>query len=347
VNGLIANTVNSIVETPDGVMWFATPGGLSALSQGRWQSFTSADGLPSDDANCLVADSTGTLWAGTASGLAFRASPGFHVPAGAPAALRDPIFGIAEDRSGWLWVATATRVLRVNRTKLQQGALSEGDLREYGVADGLRGVEGVKRDRSVVRDSSGRIWFSLSRAITVVDPARLRNSAALPIPNIQAVWVDGKAVPVHDGAHCSGGAQRITFDYAGLGLSVPERTRYRCILEGFDRGWGAPVATSQATYTNLPPGPYRFRVAAANSDGVWSASDASFAFEVDPLFWQTWWFRLSLLAGCLMAGMAVHHVRVRRVAHQLNVRFEERVEERTRIARELHDTLLQSFQGYS
>ena len=344
-DGLISNTVNSMIEGPDGAMWFATPAGLSVLSQGRWQSFTTSEGLPSGEANCLLFDSGGVLWAGTAAGLAFRASSGFKAPGGELGSLLEPILGMAEDRFGWLWVATTNHVLRVNRARLQQGALAEGDVREYGLADGLRGVEGVKRDRSVVEDSSGRIWFSVNHAIAVVDPARLGNNAAPAIANIQAVWVDGKAVSMHDGAHVSGRAQRITFDYVGLGLSTPERVRFRYMLEGFDHNWGEHVGTRQATYTNLPPAWYRFRVAAANPDGVWSVHDATFAFQVDPLFWQTWWFRLSMLAGCIIIVLALHHFRVTRVAWQLNVRFEERVSERTRLARDLHDTLLQSFQA--
>jgi len=344
-NGLVSNTINSIMEGPDGAMWFATPAGLSVLSDSRWQSFTTSEGLPSSEVNCLLLDSGGVLWVGTAAGFAFRAASGFKAPSSAPRSLQAPILGMAEDRLGQLWVATATSVLRVNRAKLEQGALGEGDVREYGLADGLRGVEGVKRDRSVVEDASGRIWFSVNRGIAVVDPARLRDNVAPAIANIQAVWVDGRAVNMQDGAHFSGGVQRIIFDYVGLGLSTPERVRFRYMLEGFDHDWSGRVGTRQATYTNLPPTSYRFRVAAANPDGVWSAQDATFAFNVDPMFWQTWWFRLGLVAGCIVAVLALHHLRVTLVARQLNVRFEERVRERTRIARDLHDTLLQSFHG--
>jgi signal transduction histidine kinase len=137
----------------------------------------------------------------------------------------------------------------------------------------------------------------------------------------------------------------LLFDYVGLGLSTPERVRFRYMLEGFDHNWGESVGTRQASYTNLPPASYRFRVAAANPDGVWSVRDATFAFRVDPLFWQTWWFQSSLLAGSILIVLALHHLRVTRVAQQLKVRFEDRVSERTRIARDLHDTLLQSFHG--
>src|SRR5262249_17854554 len=158
---------------------------------------------------------------------AFRTPSGFQASRGGPAALLEPILGMAEDRFGWLWIASASHVLRVNRTKLQQSSLAEGDVREYGIADGLRSMEGVKRDRSVVLDSSGRIWFSLNLGIAAADPARLGNEAVPAIPTIQAAWVDGKPLSMTGGGHIPGGAQRITFEYVGLGLSAPQRVRYR------------------------------------------------------------------------------------------------------------------------
>jgi ligand-binding sensor domain-containing protein/two-component sensor histidine kinase len=340
-DGLISNTVNSIIEAPDGAMWFATPAGLSVFSRGHWQSFTKSEGLPSDEVNCMLLDSNGVLWVGTAAGLAFRTASGFQAPGGVPGSLLEPILGMAEDRSGSLWLATTNHVLSVNGSKLQQSALAEGDLREYGLADGLRGVGGVKRDHSVIEDSSGRIWLSLNRAIAVVDPARLRSNAAPAIANIQGVLVDGEAINMHDGTHVSGRAQRIAFDYVGLGLSTPERVRFRYMLVGYDHNWSERAGTRQATYTNLPPARYRFQVAAANPDGVWSVRNATFTFEVDPLFWQTWWFRVSLVTGCIIIVASLHHFRVTRVS----ARFEERMNERARIARELHDTLLQNFHG--
>ena len=344
-NGLISNTINSIAEGHDGTMWFATPEGLSMLSQNRWQSFTTSEGLPSDETNCLLVDAHGVLWVGTAAGVAFHGPSGFKAPVNAPQSLKQPILGVAEDRFGMLWVASADSVLRVNLAGLEQGTLGEADVREYGLADGLRAGDGVKRDRSVVTDTSGRIWFSLNHGIVVVDPARLQDNGVPAIANIQSVSVDGKALNLQDGVHFSGSVQRIAFDYVGLSLAAPERVLYRYRLEGFENEWTARAPTRQANYTNLRHGSYLFRVEAANADGVWSARDATFAFQVDPMFWQTWWFQLSLAAGGIITLTALHRLRITLVAQQLNVRFEERINERTRIARNLHDTLLQSFHG--
>jgi signal transduction histidine kinase/ligand-binding sensor domain-containing protein len=341
--GLASNTVASILEGSDGTMWFATPSGLSAYSGGRWQSYSTNDGLPSENINCLLEDSSGTLWVGTASGIAFRSAGTFQVPRGVPDFLRAQILGIAEDRSGSLWMSTSNHVLRVSRPKLLRGELAEGDVREYGLADGLRGVEGVKRHRSVVTDQAGRIWFSLNRGISVADPERLTRNSAPAIVHIETVSADGSSIPTAGPVRVPGGRRRITFSYVGLSLSVPDRARYRYLLEGFDRSWSEPVASREAVYTNLPPGSYRFRLIASNPDGAWSSDEAAIAVEVEPLFWQAWWFRLSVVTICMAGILALYRFRLRQATRQIDLRFQERLAERTRIAQELHDTLLQGF----
>ncbi len=342
-NGLASNTVASMLEASDGSMWFATPNGLSALSKGQWQTYLAKDGLPSVNVNCLLEDSAGLLWAGTSAGLAFRGPKGFLSPAGVPEALREQILGIAEDRHGALWLATSNHVLRVRRDKLLQGALVDGDVREYGLADGLRGLVGVKRHRSVVTDTLGRIWFSMNRGISVVDPARLMVGSAPAIAHVQAISADGETIALGDPVRIPAGRQRITFSFTGLSLSVPERVRFRYWLEGFDKGWSAPVSEREAVYTNLSPDSYRFRVIASNTDGAWNSSEAGIGFEVEAEFWQSWWFRLCSLLALALVIAGVYRFRLHQMKQQLSVRFEERLSERTRIAQDLHDTLLQGF----
>jgi len=155
--------------------------------------YSTRDGLPSEDVSCLLQDSAGVLWIGTAKGLAFLSSGHVQLsPEAAP--LREQILGLAEDRNGSIWIATSNHVLRVSRDKLLNRALGEGDIREFGIADGLHGVEGVKRSRSVVADPLGRIWFSLNRGLSVVDPTRLAVSSAPAIVHLQTISADGRAV---------------------------------------------------------------------------------------------------------------------------------------------------------
>jgi signal transduction histidine kinase/ligand-binding sensor domain-containing protein len=344
-NGLASNTIFAILESQNGTTWFGTPSGLNSLSNGHWETYTTKDGLPSTNVSCLLEDSNSILWIGTAAGLAFRDSSGFHRLAAAPASLQESIFGLAEDKFGWLWISTSGHVLRVKRDALLRGTLTDGDLREFGVTDGLRGVEGVNRNRSVVTDPLGRIWFSLNRGISSVDPARLAQNSVPAITHLMAVTADDRAIAPGASVRIPGGSKRVTFSFIGLSLSSPDRVRFRYQLEGYEYGWSQPSAAREAGYTNLPPGSYRFRVMASNPDGVWSSTEAAIQFRVDPLYWQTPWFRLIVVLMCVLAIAALYRMRLHQLNRQLNVRFEERLAERTRIARDLHDTLLQSFQG--
>jgi ligand-binding sensor domain-containing protein/signal transduction histidine kinase len=344
-DGLSSNMITSITESLDGTIWVATSNGLNALSNGRWRVFTIKDGLPSMDLVCVFADSSGVLWIGSTAGIAYLSSDHVQVPVKAPEAVRDPVFGIAEDRRGWLWLATSHHLLRVQRSGLLGTGVTGTDMREYGEVDGVVGLEGVKRHRSVVADSAGRIWFSTNRGLSVVDPARAAASSPPALVHIEGIAGDGTALDLGNPIHFPAGTRRATFRYVGLSLSNSERVRYRYRLDGVDRGWSEGGADREATYNNLAAGTYRFRVMASNSDGMWNNTDASIVFSVLPEFYQTYWFRISCAAVFFAFLWAIYQLRVQQLQHQFNVALDARVNERTRIARELHDTLLQTLHG--
>jgi signal transduction histidine kinase/ligand-binding sensor domain-containing protein len=342
-DGLASNTVSSILEGSDGTMWFATPNGLRALSNGRWRGYTVSEGLPSDDVYCLTEDSKGILWIGTAAGVAFFAANHVAAPKTTLELLHDPVFGLAEDKTGWLWVATANHMLRVHRDKLLRGVVADGDLRVYTLDDGLRSVEGVRRDRSVVADPLGRIWFSVNNGLAMVNPAELADNPAPAIVSVQSISADNKIIDLRDPVRIPARPLRVTVDYSGVLLRDPDRVRFRYKLEGYDPAWSEPTPQREVAYTNLSPRKYRFRLIASNSDGVWNSTEAALGFEVSPLFWQTWWFRLVALLTIAFIALGLYRLRIHQLTTQLNVRFDERLAERTRIAEELHDTLLQGF----
>jgi signal transduction histidine kinase len=344
-NGLASNTVSSILETHDGAMWFATPSGLSSLSNGRWRTYTTAEGLPSLEVNCLFEDSSGTLWSGTSAGLAFFSSNRFQAPYESSDVLREQIVGMAEDKSGKFWIATSNHVLRVPRDKLVSGAMKAVDAREYDQDDGLESTEGVKRSQSVVSDSAGRIWFSLRSGLSVVNPAQIADYSLPALPHIEAITADNNTADLAVSVRIAPSPRRITFEYTGLSLAVPGRIQFRYFLEGFDSSWSQPVAAREAVYTNLGPGSYRFRLVASNSEGLWNGPETAIALNVAPGYYQTYWFRLSCVAAFLGMLAAAYQLRLRQLTREYNAGLEERVNERTRIARDLHDTLLQSFHG--
>ncbi len=281
-NGLASNTVSSILETRDGAMWFATPTGLSSFSNGQWRTYTTVEGLPSPEVNCLFEDSSGTLWSGTSAGLASFGSGHFQVPNESPDVLREQILGMADDKSGRFWIATSHHVLRVPRDKLLSGVVKAVDVREYDQADGLESTEGVKRSRSVVSDSAGRIWFSLSSGLSVVNPSQINDNSVPALPHIEAITADNNTANLAAFVQIPPSPRRITFEYTGLSLAVPGRIRFRYFLEGFDSSWSQPVAAREAVYTNLGPGPYRFRLVASNSEGLWNGPETAIAFERRP-----------------------------------------------------------------
>src|SRR5262249_11322552 len=148
-DGMASNTVFSMAEGTDGTMWFATPSGLSALSNGQWHTYTTGQGLPSNNVNCVLSSPVGIVWVGTASGLGWIQDGRILTSARDNPVLQEQIFGMAEDKQRQLWIATSNHVLSLKPDDLLRGTFRPEDLREYGLEDGLVGSEGVKRHPSV------------------------------------------------------------------------------------------------------------------------------------------------------------------------------------------------------
>src|SRR5262249_7804050 len=136
-----------------------------------------------------------------------------------------------------------------------------------------------------------------------------------------------------------------SIEFAALDYTFPRHNRYAYRLEGFSNQWIALDTKREVTFTNLDPGKYQFRVKTCNNDGVWNQEAAGLHIDIAPSWYQTIWFRSACAAAFALFLWVLYQVRLRQVSRQFNIRLEARVSERTRIARELHDTLLQSFQG--
>ena len=324
-DGLASNTVSSILETRDGAMWFATPAGLSTFSNGQWRTYRTLEGLPSPEVNCLFEDSSGTLWSGTSAGLASFASSHFQVPSESPDVLSEQILGMADDKIGRFWIATSHHVLRVPRDKLVSGIVKAVDIHEYDQADGLESTDGVKRSRSVVSDSEGRIWFSLSRGLSAVNPSQINDDSVPALPHIEAITADNTTANLAAFVQIPASPRRITFEYTGLSLVAPERIRFRYALENFDSSWSQPVAAREAVYTNLGPGSYRFLLVASNSEGLWNGPETAITLIVAPAYYQTYWFRLSCIAAFIALLWAWYQTRVHQLQAQ-ETKFRDAVE---------------------
>jgi signal transduction histidine kinase len=291
--------------------------------------------------NSLFEDSSGALWIGTENGLALLRSGTVQTLGNLPNSLTEEVFGITEDNAGALWVATARHIVRVERDKLNRGATRMAGVIEYGPGDGLLTPVATGARESMLRDSAGRIWFSTAGGLSYVNPKSLEFSSAPALVQVNGISADGRSINLGQAIRVSAPHQRVTLSYTGLSLSVPARVRFMYRLDGFDQAWSDPTSAREAVYTNLEPGTYRFRVIASNSDGEWNSSEAELRFQIEPTLWQTGWFRLCLTVAVIFAVLAFFQLRMLALARRMRLRFEERLAERTRIAQDLHDNLLQ------
>src|SRR5204862_4391990 len=183
--------------------------------------------------------------------------------------------------------------------------------------------------------------------VAVVDPAHLPENRVPPPVEIRQITAGHTDYPLQAHVQLPPRNRELQIDYTALSFAAPERVRFRYRLEGFDKDWVEAGARRRAVYTDLPPAQYQFRVIACNNDGLWNQAGAALEFSIEAAFYQTTWFRFLCAVAFLLFLWSLHVLRLRRMADQMNVRFGERLAERTRIAGEMHDTLLQNISGFA
>lgn len=347
-NGLGSDLVGAMARDTHGDLWVATLGGLSRLHNGTIVNFTTANGLESDVATTLLPRPDGTLLIGTENhGLDEWDGQSFSeaVPSDLD---RTTIHAILDDHRGRLWFATASGIARCDWKEHRAGAGGSGSQWiEFGTADGLRSAQMAANSHpSAWRSSDGNLWFATPKGLVEVEPAHFRLNTLPPPVVLERFAVDDREQPLHGNGPAlkiPAGRVHFEFDYAGLSFVAPQKVRYRYMLQGFDQGWTEAGGRRAAYYTNIPPGRYDFVVEAANNDGVWNTAGAKFSFDLQRHFYQTIWFYALVLAA--LAGSILLLLRRRlRLAER---EFRAVLGERSRIAREIHDTLAQGYVGVS
>ena len=343
-DGLADDFVSIMRDRRQGGLWIGTLGGISLYREGRFQNFTARNGLTNDSISALYEDEDGVLWIGTTGGglnvLAGERIRAVRKKDGLP---NETLFQLLDDARGNLWCGSENGIFRLRKSEIQAFLRRERTpLRavSFGLGEGMRtqtcsGIPGG------ARSIDGRLWFPTVKGLSMVEPARMESdSFRIPVV-IENVDADREPLALSEGIGLAPGVSRLSFHYSGVRLSAPERVRFRYRLEGYDPDWIDAATERQADYTNLSPGTYRFRVMAGDDAGNWTEPGAALTFTKRPWFYQTWWFYA--LCAVAMAGLIRGGYRIR--LRQVQARHAAVLEERTRMARELHDTLVQGYVG--
>jgi signal transduction histidine kinase/ligand-binding sensor domain-containing protein len=332
-------------------------GGIVHFADGRiLASYTSANGMVDGRVNGLRFDGDGTLWADIEGGLGRLKNGHVATLTGRNGLPCDSVHWSLEDSDHSFWLYTTCGLLRIVRTELDAwaAAVDKNDAGRtvhftvFDISDGVRSQdEPGGYTPHAAKSLDGKIWFLPSDGASVVDPHHLPRNGLLPPVQIESVKVNGKELAPAAGLALSHQNNDIEIDYTALSLRVPERVRFRYLLEGKDTAWQDVGTRRQAYYDGLEPRNYRFRVMACNNDGLWNETGAAWEFSIVPAFYQTIWFQALcvLTTGGLI--WSAFRFRLRQMSARINLLYNERLAERTRIARDLHDTLLQSLAGVS
>jgi len=325
-------------------------GGVVYFKDGEVRaSFGSADGLGEGLVGDFQLDEDGTLWAPTQGGLS-RVKDGrvstLTTRNGLPC---DAVHWMKEDDDHSIWIYTACGLVRIARRELEAWAADSRQTIHPTVFDGSEGVRSNPQPTgytpSVAQSADGKIWFLPFDGVSVIDPRHLAYNKLPPPVHIEQITADRKKYETSSNLRLPALTRDLEIDYTALSFVAPEKNRFRVKLEGRDPDWKDVGTERKAFYNDLPPHHYRFRVIACNNSGVWNEAGDSLDFSIDPAYYQTTWFLVSCVAAFFASLWALYRYRLYQVKQAFNARLEERVGERTRIARELHDTLLQSFHG--
>lgn len=346
--GLDAAPINALLESHDGALWIGTTQGLWRWWRGSLRHWVGGEELGHEFVNCLAPARDSGVWVGTRGGLTWiRDGRGhtFRRRRGLPS---DNVLGVVEQDGKWLWLTSPRGVYRLSRQELvefAEGRVSELHPVVFSTLDGMRSSEcngGAQPTLWLARD--GTLWIPTVHGVAVLDTKNPPDAGAPPRLMLEGASVGPLEIAAHeDTFELRSGADRVELRYTAISLGAPERIRFRYRLEGFDEQWVEAGQRRVASYTNLPPGSYRFRVQAYASDGRWPSQETAATLLVRPRFHQTVAFYLLCGTGGLGLALLAHRLRVR----ALRRRFHLVLSERMRIAREIHDTLMQGVAGVS
>src|SRR5215469_12214377 len=383
--GLAGDVVRAITIARDGSLWIATDGGLSHMVNKQFRNYSTTDGLSSNRVVNVYQDRDGGIWAGTSRGVNRMIGDRFAPVSSAREIFDPRYISLGEDSSGDLYALSAPKgVDRIDGNQLvavnhdldllsmvisHRGELwftggngifrfSEPAFREshssqenppdyawFGRTDGLASTQCSIGTPNMARAADGKLWVSTVQGLAMLDLTRLHFDIARPVIFVEAVTVGRESQIAGRELVLPPGTHHVELRFDSISLASPEKIRFQYRMDDVDPLWLEADNSLTAVYSNIPVGTHAFRIRACNSDGVWDRSGISFPVIQKPYFYETGWFRLLAAIALVLTLTVAYRLRLHQIRAQMSARLDERVLERTRVARELHDTLLQSFQG--
>ena len=336
-----------LAPDPHGGIWIATStGDVVLMRNGTVETTVPLDPRTSPLNRHIVAGADGSVLVGSENGLVgWRAGKVRRMTTknGLPC---DFVIAFIQDKEKHWWLYTRCGVVGFSDAELQKWWANPDAVIQNRVYDAFDGAQpNIGSFNAAASTSDGRVWFSSGVVVQMLDPSRISQSDRPAAASVESLIVDRKEFAAIDNLEVGPHVRDLQIDYTSPTLSIPQKVKFRYKLEGYDDDWHEAGPRRQAFYTDVPPRKYTFRVMAANSDGVWNERAATLTFSIAPAYYQTTWFRAVSAVSFVALLWAAHRYRMRRVQHAFALTLDARVGERTRIARELHDTLLQSFHG--
>jgi signal transduction histidine kinase/ligand-binding sensor domain-containing protein len=344
-------SVSAMIADSRGRVWLGLTTGEIVLYDGAgFRTFTEAKNLPGGVLHSISAGSDGSVWIAFEQGLALFTGDRFISWSKKNGLPGNRVLWAVPTSAGRLWVGYNIGIASMRIEDMRHAATDAHFLVPYDFyddGDGLKANPELRGSTPVATGPDGRLWFTTSEGLATIDPAHLRKNLLLPLVQVLQLTADDTDIDLRSAITLPPRTHRIEINYSGLSLTDPRKVTFRYRMLGFDPQWSQASTRRFATYTNLPPGDYRFEVKAANEDGVWNETPSGFAFKLAPAVYQTKWFLALCVLAFILAGVLLFRLRVRSAADRLRLRFEERLGERARVARDLHDNLLQDVMGIS
>lgn len=332
-----------------GAVWLGFPGSrVSRHDATGMRVFSVPDGLDVGRIG-IIAVHDGALWVGGEFGVARFDKERFRTVSSERVAPLFGISGISRTADGSFLFNGLLGLVRMDAKDLTK-AISDREhvpaYNLYGRGDGLPGVaQQGWHTPTLVTGADGRTWIISNTGVAFLDSGGRERNRIPPPVSLLSAEAGGVTYPTTESLTLPSGTTSLTVTYTAATLSKPEETRFRYRLEGLDADWQDVGVRREAVYNNLGPGQYRFRVIAANEDDVWNMHGSTLDVDIPPTFFQSGLFKLLCAVALIALAWLVYSMRFRAVANRIRIRMAERIEERERIARELHDTLLQSVQA--